>query len=140
MPSLNLDKRLDALIDKLTTRNETVQEKKQSGPWGWVVGLVIALISLVGIGVAMYLANRRAKELAKAKTQIEHAKVDQDARAHKTKKVTLLHDREKLMRDLKKRERAIQDRTAALKHAEHEHAERKKKLAGLKAWGAINET
>jgi hypothetical protein len=103
------------------------------------VGVVLALVSLVGIGVAMYLASRRAKELAKAKTQIEQDKVDQDARAHKAKKVTLLQDRNALMDDLKKRERAIQDRERALKQAERDHAERKKKLEGLKAWGEINE-
>jgi uncharacterized protein HemX len=139
MTPSDLDKRFDDLIAKLTQRNKEVQEKKQSGPWGWVVGVVLALVSLVGIGVAMYLASRRAKELAKAKTQIEQDKVDQDARAHKAKKVTLLQDRNALMDDLKKRERAIQDRERALKQAERDHAERKKKLEGLKAWGEINE-
>lgn len=139
MTSSDLTKRLDDLITKVTARNKVVQEKKQSGPWGWVVGLVLALISLVGIGVAMWLASRRAKELAKAKTKIEQDKVDQDQRAHDAKKVTLLRDREKAVSELKKRERALQDRTAALRHAEREHAERKAKLDGLKAWGAINE-
>ena len=43
------------------------------------------------------------------------------------------------MDDLKKREIAIQERAKALKEAEREHAERKKKLEGLKAWGDINE-
>jgi hypothetical protein len=139
MTLTDLDKKLDALIEKITARNHEVQEKKQSGPWGWVVGVVLALISLVGIGVAMWLANRRAKELARAKTQIEQDKVDQDARTHKAKKVTLLKDRNALMNDLKKRERAIQDRVKAFKEAECGHAKRKKKLEGLKAWKEINE-
>jgi hypothetical protein len=139
MAASDLEKRLDSLIKKITDRNKTVQEKKQSGPWGWVVGIVLALISLVGIGVAMWLASRRAKELAAAKTKIEQDKVDQDARALKAKKVTLLRDREKALEELKKRERAIQERNLALKVAEREHAERQKKLEGLKAWGAINE-
>ena len=83
-----IQRKLDGFIKSVTERNKVIQEKKQSGsPWGLVVGLVLALVSLVGIGIAMWLASRRAKELARAKTQIEHAKVDQDQRAHEAKKV-----------------------------------------------------
>lgn len=135
----NLEKRLDELIDKLTTRNKEVQEKKQSGPWGWVVGLVVALISLVGIGVAMYLASRRAKELAEAKTKIEQDKVDQDQKAHEVKKETRRIKRLALLVRLKKKEREIQDSQAMLKKAEEEHAVRAKKIKNLNAWSEINE-
>lgn len=139
MPT-DLDKRLDALIDKLTTRNKEVQEKKQSGPWGWVVGLVIALVSLVGIGVAMYLASRRAKELAKAKTKIEQDKVDQDQKAHEAKKETHLLRRKELLEGLKVKERKIQDSQRVLKDAETAHAARAEKIKNLNAWSEINES
>lgn len=135
----DLPQRIDALIDKLTTRNKTVQEKKQSGPWGWVIGVVLALVSLVGIGVAMWLANRRTKELAKIKTKIEQDKVDQDQRAHEAKKEPHSKRRNELLEELKRHERDIQERAKTLREAETAHAERKKKLEGLKAWGAINE-
>lgn len=138
--SVDLDKKLDRLIDNLTKRNETVQEKKQSGPWGWVVGIIIALISLVGIGVAMYYANRRAKELAKLKTKIEQDKVDQDQKAHEAKKEPHSLRRKELLEELKKKEREIQDRQAALKDAEEAHAARRKKLENLNAWAEINES
>lgn len=137
--STPLDKKLDDLIAKLTQRNEEIQEKKQAGPWGWVVSAILALISLVGIGVAIYYTNRRAKELAQAKTQIEQDKVDQDQRAQDAKKVPLLQRRGILLEALKEREKRIQERELSLREAERVHAERKKKLEGLKAWGAINE-
>jgi uncharacterized protein HemX len=136
----DLDKKLDALIEKITQRNAAVQNKKSDGPGSWVVAVVLALVSLVGIGVAMYLASRRAKELAKARTQIEHDRIDQDARAHEIRKTTLLKDRNDLINEILVYESAIQEREQALKRAEQEHAERKKKLEGLKAWGEINET
>ena len=138
--AVDLDAKLDRLIDNLTKRNETVQEKKQSGPWGWVVGIVMALISLVGIGVAMYLANRRAKELAQAKTQIEQAKVEQDQKAHEAKKETHLLRRKELLEGLKVKEREIQDSQRVLKDAEAAHAERAKKIKNLNAWSEINES
>ena len=136
----DLEKRLDELIAKLTTRNKEVQAKKQSGPWGWVIGLVIALISLVGIGVAMYLANRRAKELAKAKTKIEQDKVNQDQKAHEAKKETHLGRRKDLLVSLMKKERKIQDSQRTLEEAEAAHAERAKKIKNLNAWSEINES
>lgn len=139
MTPSDLDKKLDDLIAKLTTRNKEVQEKKQSGPWGWIVGLVIALISLVGIGVAMYLANRRAKELAKAKTKIEQEKVEQDQRAHEAKKESLLRKRNELLEELKRKERDIQDRDQQLKKLEEAHAERVKRIDNMNAWSEINE-
>lgn len=137
--AVDLDKKLDRLIDNLTKRNETVQEKKKSGPWGWIVGLVIALLSLVGIGVALYYANRRAKELAAAKTKIEQDKVAQGQKAHEAKKEKHYVRRKELLEALKTKEREIQDSQARLREAEAAHAERKKKIENLNAWSEINE-
>lgn len=134
-----LDKKLDELIAKLTQNNKEVQEKKESGPWGWVVGLVIALISLVGIGVAMYLVNKRAKELAEAKTKIEQDKVDQDQKAHEAQKEFNLRKRNALMAQLEVHKHVIQKSEAALEAAAKAHAERKKKIENLNAWSEINE-
>jgi uncharacterized protein HemX len=136
----SIQKRLDALIDKLTTRNQTVQEKKQSGPGGWIVAVVLALISLVGIGIAMYLAHRQAKELAKAKTKIEQDKVAQEQKAHEIKKETHLVKRNALLAELKKKEVEIQDSERVLKEAKAAHAERAKKIKNLNAWSEINES
>ena len=137
--SVDLDKKLDQLINNLTKRNEVVQEKKQEGPWGWIVAIVLALLSLVGIGVAMYLSGKRAKELAQAKTEIEQAKVDQDQKAHEAKQELSKQKRDELLRQLKVKEREIQDSQATLKKAEEAHAEREAKIKALNAWSEINE-
>jgi gas vesicle protein len=139
MELTDLEKRLDDLIKKVTERNEKTQEAKQSGPWGWVVGIVLALVSLVGIGVAMYLANKRAKELAKLKTQVEQEKVAQDQKAHEAKKVTLLKKRNELLDELKRKEMDIQKRDREIKEATQAHEERCKKVDALNAWREINE-
>jgi hypothetical protein len=139
MTAADLTQKLDDAIKKVTERNKVVQEKKQSGPWGWVVGLVLALVSLVGIGIAMWLASRRAKELAKAKTQIEHANVEQDQRSYEAKREPLLRKRNELLDKLKAKELEIQARTRKLRVAEAEHEARKKKIDSLKAWAEINE-
>jgi len=141
MTSSDITKKLDGFIKSITDRNKVVQEKKKSGsPVGWIVGIVLALVSLIGIGVAMWLASRRAKELAKLKTKVEQDKVDQDQQAHEAKKEPSRIKREQLISDLKKREREIQERAALLKRAEEEHEARKKKVDGLNAWSEINET
>lgn len=136
--AIDLDKKLDKLIDNLTKRNETVQEKKSAGGTSWIVALIIALISLVGIGVAMWYAYRRGKELAKARTQIEQDKVKQDQKAHEIKKEPLLRKRKEALDDLKKKEMEIQKLDKELQDAEAAHAERKKKLENLKAWAELN--
>lgn len=136
---IDLDSKLDKLIDNLTKRNAVVQEKKAEGPWGWVVAIVLALLSLVGIGVALYYANKRAKELAAAKTQIEQDKVAQDQKAHEAKKETLLGKRNALLDELKKKEAEIFESEKKLKQAEEEHAARRKKIENLNAWSEINE-
>jgi uncharacterized protein HemX len=137
--AVDLDKKLDRLIDNLTKRNETVQTKKKEGSsTSWIVALVVALISLVGIGVAMWIAYRRGKELAKARTQIEQDKVKQDQRAHEIKKEPLLRKREEALEDLKKKEMEIQELNKELQDAEAAHAERKKKLENLRAWAELN--
>lgn len=139
MKTTDLEKKLDDLIKKVTERNEKTQEAKKSGPWGWVVGVVLALLSLVGIGVAMWLASRRAKELAKLKTQVEQDKIAQDQRAHEAKKEPHMSKRKALLAAVKLKEIVLQKRDRELKEAEQAHETRKKKIDSLNAWREINE-
>jgi flagellar biosynthesis/type III secretory pathway M-ring protein FliF/YscJ len=139
MADESIEKRLDKLIETVTQRNKEVQAKKESGPWGWVVGIVLALVSLAGIGVALYLANRKAKELAALKTKVEQDKVKTEQAAHDAKQEPLLTERKKLLEEAKHEEAQLIVRAAALKKAEREHAERKKRIEGLRAWAEINQ-
>lgn len=69
--------RIDALLAKTTIRNQSVQKKKQSSnPLAWVAAIVLSLLSLIGIGVAMWYAIKQGKELAKAYTKLEQQEVN----------------------------------------------------------------
>lgn len=138
MSSTNLETKLDELIQKLTEQNKTVQEGKASPPWGWIVALVTALLSLVGIGVAMYLASRKAKELAEAKTQLEHLRIDAAQKEHQAAQDTLLGKRNELLKEAAQLEEQARNRAEDLRRAEEAHKERQKQLEGLRAWDDIN--
>jgi uncharacterized protein HemX len=139
MDPTDITKKLDELIKQVVERNKKTQDKKQEGPAGWVMSVILALISLVGIGVAMYLAYKQSKALAAAQTKIEQAKVDQDQQAHRVKLEPLQVMKLALTEQLKKRELEIQKSQEALRKAEQEHAERKQRIEKLNAWAEINE-
>lgn len=138
-PVKRVEERIEEFIKNIQVRNTKVQTAKKQGSWGWVVAVVLALVSLVGIGVAMYLASRRAKELAKAKTQLEQAKIIQEQAAHEAKREPLQHIRTAALVELKKAERALEERQEALAQAEIQHTEREVKLRKLRAWEEIND-
>lgn len=134
----DLNKKLDELINKLTEQNKQTQAGKASPPWGWIVALVTALLSLIGIGVAMYLASRKAKELAAAKTELEHLKVDATQKEHAATQETLLGKRNELLQEAARLEEQARNRAEDLRRAEQAHKERQKQLEGLRAWDDIN--
>lgn len=135
----DLNKRLDELIKTITTQNQQVQEQKQSSnPAGWIAALITALMALVGIGIAMWLANRKAKELADAKTELEQQKVDLAQTKHEADQAALRSKKDALLDEAAKLEAAIKGRTEDLRRAEEAHKERKTRLEGLRAWDDIN--
>jgi DNA repair exonuclease SbcCD ATPase subunit len=136
--SSNIETKLDELIAKLTEQNKTVQEGKASPPWGWITAIIVALLSLVGIGVAMYLANRKAKELAAARTELEHLRIDAAQKEHQAAQETLLGKRNELLKEATQLEEQMRNRAEDLRRAEQAHAERQKQLEGLRAWDDIN--
>jgi len=139
MDPTDITKKLDDLVEKIIERNKRTQDKKQEGPAGWVMSVILALISLVGIGIAMYLAYKQSKALAEAQTKIEQDKADQDQKAHLVKLEPLQQLRKEKLEELKRREREILESQEALKRAEKEHAERKQRIEKLNAWAEINE-
>jgi hypothetical protein len=135
----DITKKLDELISSITTRNQTVQEKKADGsPWAIISAVVLALVSLIGIGVAMYFANKKAKELAQAKTELEQQKVDLSQAAHDAADKDLQGKEKLLLEQLRVQAEAIHARDENLRKLEADHDIRKKQLDGLKAWEAIN--
>lgn len=134
----NLEKKIDELISSVTNRNKQTQEKKQSGPWGWIVGGILALISLVGIGIAMYYWNKRNKELAKAKTELEHQKVDLAQKKHDCAQSKHGTERLMLKRQVEVLAEQIRQNEKDLKKVDDEHAARKAAIEKLRSWEEIN--
>lgn len=139
MEEITIEKRLDDLIKQITERNVKTQDAKESGPWGWIVGVVLALVSLVGIGIAMWLSERRSRELATLKTQVEREKVKQSHRDYEAKREPLINKRNTLLEEVKKQEIIINKQEQEFKALEMSHEERLKKIDGLNAWQKIND-
>jgi len=135
----DLEKKIDELITSISKRNETVQEKKESGPWGWIVGGILALLSLVGISVAMYYWNKRNKELAKAKTQLEQQKVDLEQKKHQEAQTQHGAERLMLKRQVEVLAGQIRQTETDLKKLDETHATRKAAIEKLRSWEEINE-
>jgi len=139
LTSDDLVKKLSEALQTGEQRNEAVQASKEKGGAHWVVALITALLALAGIGVAMYLANRRAKELAEAKTKLEQQRVELDQRKHDAKKVEWQKEREALLEGIKSDKVLIDVHEDTLKKAEEEFEAQKKRLENLRAWEEINE-
>ena len=136
--TIDLETKLDELIKAVTARNAEVQTKKEDGVWGYVTAVVLALISLIGIAIATYLANKQAKELAAARTELETLKVDLAQKEHNVQVEKERNKLEILAAEVRLKLGIINARTTALVALETAHAERQKKLEGLKAWEEIN--
>lgn len=139
MTESDLTKRLDTLVERITARNKETQEAKKSGPVGWPLALVLALVSLVGIGVAMWLAARRNRELGKLRTQLEQDEVAQTQARHEARKITLLQQRNTVMAELTKKEEELQERRKKMFMADAQHRIRLRKIESLNAWRELNE-
>lgn len=140
MDTTDLSKKLDELIKSITDRNKEVQTKKEDGGvWGYVTAIVLALISFITMAYAAYLANKQAKELAATRTELEKFKVDLAQKDHEAQVTKERDKQENLAAEARLLAIIIADRDKKLKALETEHAERQKKLEGLKAWEEIND-
>jgi len=140
MDTTDLSKKLDELIKSITNRNKEVQTKKEDGGvWGYITAIVLALISFITMAYAAYLANKRAKELAAARTELEQLKVDLAQKEHEAQVAKEKADQESLTADRQLLAAIIEARDKDLKRLETAHAERQKKLEGLKSWEEIND-
>jgi hypothetical protein len=135
----DLEKKIDELIQTLGKRNDTVQEKKKSSVWGWVVGLIIAAGSLILVGVLWWKFSQRGKELAAVKTQLEQQRVDLDQKKHEATQTTHRLERQALEAQINSQAMKLRDDAARLKKMDAQHALRKKAIEKMNTWAEINE-
>ena len=134
----DLETKLEELIKSITARNQEVQTQKESVPWGYIVAIIMSLISFIAIAYATYLANKRSKELAAARTELEQLKVDMAQKDHEAQVAKERDKQEMLAAEVRVTYAIIAARTIKLQELEVAHAERQKKLEGLKSWEDIN--
>ena len=67
----DLDKILDRIRELENIDDDAEQSKTEGSPWGWIVGIVLALVVTVGVGLLVWKLNRKNKELAKLRTESE---------------------------------------------------------------------
>lgn len=133
------DAKIDELISSLTARNATTQEQKKSGtPWGWIAAVISALIALVGIGVALWMHNKRSKELAIAKTELEQQRVDAASQKHHAEQIKNREIRQAHLAKVVLHNKKIERQEGALAELVAAHEARRAALDGLSSWGDIN--
>ena len=65
------------LLDKLKGFVETKKESKKDGKAGWITGIIVFLVALIGIFVFAWQANRKAKELARLRHEKNKREIEQ---------------------------------------------------------------
>lgn len=131
--------KLNTLVQQIIDRNKEIQQQKNEGVSGWIISVVLALISLVGIGVVLWLSSRRARELAKLRTELEQTELKQAQLAYEARKIPLKKKRDELFAALKRNEIDIQQTKKELKQFEEAYNTQKKKIDSLRTWKEINE-
>lgn len=137
--SSNIETKLDELVKNVTERNKEIQTQKESVPWGTIMAIILALISFIATAYATYLANKRAKELADARTELEQLKVECAQKEHEGHVAKEKDKQETLVAEARLMAAIIKNREDALHAQEATHADRQKKLAGLRSWEEIND-
>lgn len=80
----DLEKILERVRELEDTDDDAEQSKSQGGAWGWIVGIVLALVVTVGVGLLVWKLNRKNKELAKLRTESEINEVKLEQTEFKT--------------------------------------------------------
>lgn len=130
---------LDTLIQKLNDQNQKIQAQKQTGPWGWLCAFGLSLLSLVGLGVALFLAQRQTRALAQETTRLIHEKLEAAQKEHQMRLAPSLEQRTYLLNEVNALDTHIRDHQQKLNAATHGHQARLKKLDALRTWKEINE-
>lgn len=133
-------KTIDALLQKIKERNHKVQKKKQStNPLAWISAIILSLLSLVGIGVAMWYARRQGKELARARTELELQKIEMVHKKHRAYREMIKEKKHELWKEAKLLHLEIDERNAELSELEEQHETQVARIKQLRSWKQINE-
>ncbi len=116
------------------------EESKKSGkPWGWVTGLIAAVVVFIALAFAAYTMWKKGQEIAKLKH-----KIDVDEEAKKQAKVDAKLQKNVLERENLKKEAAnlqanINKNTADIAKAELDRKEEQAKINRISSWEDVDQ-
>lgn len=64
-------------LEKLKGFVETKKEAKKEGNAGWITGLIVFIVALIGVFVFAWQANKKAKELARLRHEKNKREIEQ---------------------------------------------------------------
>jgi septal ring factor EnvC (AmiA/AmiB activator) len=125
-------------IEKRKAQSKASTVAPASKPWGWVVGLIVAVVVLVSLALVAFWAWRKGREIAKLKHQIDvdkerkiEAKVDAELARDEAEKKKL--DAEALRLKVKI------DRTKdEVRHLEAERKAAHAKIDTITSWADVD--
>lgn len=135
-----LRNRIEDALSAVKVRNQKIQDKKESSsPLAWISAVVLSLISLIGIGLAMWHSRRQGEALAQARTEVELQKMEAQKKEHLANMTTLLSEKKKHIAEARVlRAKAIFQQRDLLA-LEEAHKKQVARIKGLKSWKDIND-
>ena len=128
-----------AFLEKLKGFVETKKEKRQegNGKAGWITGIIVFIVALIGVFVFAWQANKKAKELAKLrheknKREIEQKNAETQRRATENDK-----ESEELGKQIVKVRGEILEVDNAMAEAEKARSRDREAINSITSWNDI---
>jgi len=136
-PKEDLEETLKGVLGWVQTKKETSKEKGKS--WGWVVGLITAVLAFIGLAFAAWSAWKKGREIAKLKHKID---VDEEKKIQAGVDAAVADNDEKQNKLLEKAnelEHKIDESKLAIIRLEEERKSIHKKIDKITSWEDVDE-
>ena len=135
----DLEKAQDTL-SKVTewVSNQGKAQTERSSPASWVMGLLVAAVAMIGLGIAYWRARKQGKEIAKLKHEKDVAARDKEQAdlAHKITKSSVRAA--KLRAKGRRAEITIEEVDRKLKEIEENATSTRSQIDALKNWDDVD--
>jgi septal ring factor EnvC (AmiA/AmiB activator) len=124
-------------LEKLKSFTETKKEEKRDGKAGWIAGIVMFFVTVIGLIVFAYVANRKAKELArlrheKNKREIESKNAEVNRRVAENDK-----EKERLGNEISELRGKINQANVAVEKAKEVRRKDQEAINSITSWNDI---
>lgn len=133
-------KEIVSKLEKLNERDQQATEAKASNtPWGWIFGLLISAVVVIGAAIAAWQLNKKNKELAKLRTKIEVDTVRAEQLQFEADNNIFKHTSERRAREAEQLRIRVHEDKATLKEAALAYEQAVEQLGALgDDWDALD--